>query len=340
MKMGTASPDPLQKLCLEYVARNLPKFCLEYVSLDSDHAEPKLYLKSSEVKLHRDLAEQLLRTLSEKRQLKDSTLSLFANQNLVSIRKACLRGATLSSRGLRALSGHQLVELDAAGVRNVNVNDIIGALGEWTRRNLRSLNVSNCTFMNNSKFCIVISLPQLRLLRHLNVSYTEFGNNLGLEWVAEGLQHLESLDISGTIVYNIGPLTKLTNLKSLSMFQTRVAEKDIPLTVSHLPELRHLDISQDLHPVQDNAHEAGINVLLNSDDMVPNLVSLDISGRDNILEDTLRHFVTSRPRLKFIGLTLTQGGAKDRQTQKEMCAECYLIEENHKLFRPELQVNF
>ncbi|XP_063962659.1 protein zyg-11 homolog B-like isoform X1 [Lytechinus pictus] len=339
LKMATASPDQLQKLCLEYVARNLTKFCCEYVSLEGDHTEPKLCLKSSEIKLHRDLAEQLLRTLSEARQLKDYTLSLFANQNLVSIRKACLRYATLTSRGLRALSGHQLTELDAAGVRNVNVNDIIGALGEWTRRNLRSLNVSNCTFMNNSKFCIVISLPQLRLLRHLNVSYTEFGNNLGLEWVAEGLTHLESLDISGTLVYNIAPLTRLKQLKSLSMFHTRVAEKDIPSTVAQLPELRHLDISQDMHPVPDSAHETGVNVLLNADDSVPNLISLDISGRDNIRDEALWHFVSRRPRLKFLGLTQTQGVVKDRQSTIEMCYEAYLSDERHVNFRPELKVS-
>ncbi|XP_071485050.1 protein zyg-11 homolog B-like [Diadema antillarum] len=339
MTTGTASPEPLQKLCLEYVARNLPKFCCEYTSLESEHTEPRLFLKSPEVKLHRDLAEQLLRTLSEMRQLRDYTLSLFANQNLVSLRKACIRNATLSSRGLRALSGHQLLELDAAGVRNVNVNDIIGALGEWTRRNLRSLNVSNCTFMNNSKFCIVISLPQLRLLRHLNVSYTEFGNNLGLEWVAEDLIHLESLDISGTLVYNIAPLTKLTELKSLSMYHTRVAEKDIPSTVAQLPALRHLDISQDMHPVRDSSHEAGINALLTMDGALPHLVSLDISARDNIREEALQHFVSTRRNLRFLGLTLTQGVANDRQTPRDMCSEDFLTNEDHQLFRPELKVS-
>ena len=342
-KMGTASPETLQSICLQYMSCNLPKLCSEVhhvvVAGDGDHAESRLIFKNPEAIIHSDLAESLLFKLSENGRLTDTVLTLFANQCIMCLRRACIKNANLTSRGLRALSCHQLIELDASGVHNVNVNDIIGALGEWTRKNIRSLNVSNCTFLNNSKFCIVISLPQLRNLRHLNVSYTEFGNNLGLEWVAEGLSHLESLDISGTLVYSIQTLLKLKQtLKSLCMFHTRVPEKDLIPAVLALQELRHLDISQDVHPMMDSHQCPSVNTLLESQQALPHLTSLDISGRDNVKDPALHAFIQQRTKLRFLGLTLTQGMVRTLQIPKEMCGEDYLTVEGHPDYRPELKV--
>ena len=302
------------------------------------YPEFKLTFKSPEAKFYSDLAEQLLQTVSKRCQLNDKYLSLFGDPCVMCLRRACIKNALLTTRGLKALSCHQLLELDASGVRRVNVNDIIGALGEWTRRNIKSLNVSECTFLDKSKFCIVISLKQLRNLRHLNVGYTEFSNQLGLEYLTEGLPLLESLDISGTLVYSIQPLLcRKDQLKSLRMFQTRVPEKDLIPVLLELKELRILDISQDAHPMLDSPQTANMNALLETKEALPNIISLDISGRDNLKESSLQFFVKNHETLRFLGLTLTQGTDRHQQP-KDICGEDFLVEESHEDFRPDLKV--
>ena len=66
-------------------------------------------------------------------------------------------------------------------------------------QNLRLLNVSNSTFMDSNKFCVVVALAKLRNLQVLNVSNTEFSKN-SLELVVEDLPLLDTLDISQTKV--------------------------------------------------------------------------------------------------------------------------------------------
>jgi len=87
------------------------------------------------------------------------------------------------------------------------VNDLLGCVGEWTLQNLRSLNVSRGTFLDQSKYCVVVSLAKLKGLRSLDVSYTEF-NKHGLEVVTNDLPNLEALDISATRVDDITPLRR------------------------------------------------------------------------------------------------------------------------------------
>lgn len=339
-KMSTATAHSLQTLCLRYIADNLHKLCNEtkHVNDGEPYPEFKLSFKTPDTKFYSDLAEQLLQVVSQRCQLNDKLLSLFGDPCVMCLRRANIKSALLTSRGLKALTCHQLLELDASGVRRVNVNDIIGALGEWTRRNIRSLNVSECTFLDKSKFCIVISLRQLRSLRHLNVSYTEFSNQLGLEYLAEGLPLLESLDISGTLVYSIQPLLRRKHqLKSLCMFQTRVPEKDLIPVLLELKELRILDISQDAHPMLDSPHTANMNVLLQTEGSLPNIISLDISGRDNISETALQCFLKTHETLRFLGLTLTQG-TDQHQQPKDICGEDILVDECHQDFKPDLKV--
>ena len=67
-------------------------------------------------------------------------------------------------------------------------------------QNLRLLNVSNSTFMDSNKFCVVVALAKLRNLQVLNVSNTEFSKN-SLELVVEDLPLLDTLDISQTKVF-------------------------------------------------------------------------------------------------------------------------------------------
>ena len=47
--------------------------------------------------------------------------------------------------------------------------------------NLRLLNVSNSTFMDSNKFCVVVALAKLRNLQVLNVSNTELEDGVAHE---------------------------------------------------------------------------------------------------------------------------------------------------------------
>ena len=105
----------------------------------------------------------------------------------------------LTVRGLKTLKGHKIVELETLGLTKATVTDLISCLGEWSLHNLRLLNVSNSTFMDSNKFCVVVALAKLRNLQVLNVSNTEFSKT-SLDLVVEDLPLLDTLDISQTKV--------------------------------------------------------------------------------------------------------------------------------------------
>lgn len=330
--MSSITADSLQTICLNYLAVNLTEFTKEIPAGDGDHLETTLIFREPNVILHQELAEQLLKKLSKLGSLSDTVLSLFRKETIGSLRRACLRHANVSSKGLRSLSSQHLLELDATGLHGVNVNGIIGAQGEWTRKNLKALTVSRCTFMNTSKYCIVISLPQLKSLRHLDVSYTEFGYNLGLECVVSDLPHLDSLDISGTLVYNIQPLLALKDsLKSLSMFKTRVPDKDLIPVIVEMQALKQLDISQDSMPHVFSSKVKGkgtMEQLLNFQTVLPNMVSLDLSGRNDVTDEMLENFVRSHAKLKFLGLALSP----------EVCDSPFFKEKHYKEVNRDLKI--
>lgn len=282
------TPVRLQSCCVDFICDNLSTLC--EASADTP---PKLTFKDPEVYFHGDLSEQLLHTLCEKGKLTDETLSLF-DPNVTNLKRVSIHNAQLSTKGLRTLKAHRISELEVTGLRSVTVNDAIGCLGEWTLCNLRSLNVSNSTFLNSTKFCVVVSLSKLRNLHSLNVSRTEF-NKHGLEIIAEDLPCLENLDISSTHINDISPLRKCrSRLKSLSMYNLRAANKDDVVPVLYdLTKLVHLDVSCDsvIPPVQHTFMSGDgfpIQDLLERSNCLPCLTSLDISGKEGALEKTLR----------------------------------------------------
>ncbi|KAL5021080.1 hypothetical protein ScPMuIL_000235 [Solemya velum] len=298
-------PVSLQECCVDFICDNLAALC---EVTQTETGQTKHIFKDRDVCFHGHLSEQLLETLCEKKKLNDETLSLF-DANATRLKKVSIKDAQLTTKGLRVLRPHKISHLEVTGLKSVTVNDVIGCLGEWTLSNLQALNVCNSTFLNSSKFCVVVSLSKLHMLQDLNVSNTEF-NKHGLEIIAEDLPCLENLDISGTPVNDIAPLRKCKErLKSLCMYNLRAAntEEIVPI-LCELTKLIHLDISDDSPTSQHfvNYYPCRFKIvnLISKQKCLPCLKSLDISGKENVPETLLREFMRSHS-MHFLGLALT-----------------------------------
>ncbi|KAK7504037.1 hypothetical protein BaRGS_00004769 [Batillaria attramentaria] len=301
------TPISLQECCVDFICDNLAALC--DVQAAENEQNKKFVFKDSEVCFHSDLSEQLLTTLCEKGKLNDETLALF-DANNTTLRRVSIHDAPVSLKGLRVLRSHRISELEITGLKGVTVNDVIGCLGEWTLSNLRVLNVSNNSFLNKAKFCVVVALSKLRNLHSLNVGYTEF-NKHGLEIIAEDLPCLENLDISSTPISDISPLRKCKDrLKSLAMYNLQLPNsEDVVSVLCELIHLRHLDVSSDalgqsfitVHPAQFQ-----ITAYLERKLANPQMVSLDISGREEVPAEILKCYMDSHRHLRFLGLSLTK----------------------------------
>ena len=53
----------------------------------------------------------------------------------------------LTTRGLRILRDHNIVDLEARGLARATITDLIGSLGDWTVANVRTFNVAESTFL-------------------------------------------------------------------------------------------------------------------------------------------------------------------------------------------------
>ena len=274
-----------------------------------------------------------MHVLGEKGKLNDQTLAFFESGNTRLEKVALHNACNLTRKGLRALRNHHIVDLEASGL-NVTVGDLISSLNDWTLQNLRSLNVSGSSFVDSSKVALTVSLCQLRNLRVLSVSHTEF-NHHGLEMVVEDLKHLESLDISETGISDISPLRSCRDrLQALVMHNLKISNAAVDVIVE-LVRLRHLDVSRDTEFSRFQGYvlfdymtsSLSVNHLLSSLNL-KYLESLDISGYDGIqMEDTLIPFIRSHPRLNFLGLL-----------DSEACFADVFCDRSHPDFRESLVV--
>jgi len=283
------SPLSLHDCCIDFICNNLADLCREETL---PTGLTKLVFKDQDIFFQHHLSESLLEALCEKSKLTDDSMTLF-DPKLMNLRHVCIRDAQLTTRGLRTLKQHKISDLEVTGVRSVTINDVIGCLGEWSLTNLRTLNVCNSTFLNSTKFCVVVSLSKLRNLSCLNVSRTEF-NKHGLEIIAEDLPKLENLDISVTSIDDISALRKCKDrLRFLSMYNLRAAQtSDMVPVILELTKLVHLDVSDDsfqnVHSILSTTNSKfKINDLLRKCTSLPHLTSLDISGKDSIIEEVL-----------------------------------------------------
>ena len=286
------SPYGLQASCLDFISENIEALC-EVQAAPEMAGSNSLVFRNDDVYFHSNLANLLLACLSDRKKLTDDVMNLFS-ASVTSLTRVRIKDAPLSTRGLRILKNHKITELEVTGLpHNVTVNDLIGCLGEWTLAHLRTLNVANSTFMNGAKFCVMVSLSKLKSLQTLNVSNTEF-NKHGLEIVASDLPALENLDISGTPVNDLSPLKKCKGrLKSLAMYNLRASDtEDVVPVLCELHNLRHLDVSDDTSTMNTFPNPGYVKFcvadLLSKTRCLPNLTSLDISGKDGVTYELLR----------------------------------------------------
>lgn len=134
----------------------------------------------------------------------------------------------------------------AASNQSININELVESLNAWSQSNLKSLSVSRDPSLFSS--ILISNIGKLAAsLTRLNVSFTSF-NNHSLDLVCQHLPRIEHLDISGTKVNDLAPLTRLReSLKSLHMYHMRASlTDDIVPVVCALFRLTCIDLSCDI----------------------------------------------------------------------------------------------
>ncbi|NXJ88553.1 ZY11B protein, partial [Corythaixoides concolor] len=293
-----ASPYSLLDICLNFLTANLEKFCTERQDGTLCLQEPGMFPQ--------EVADRLLQTMAFHGLLNDGTVGIFRG-NQMRLKRACIRKAKISAVAFRkGFCHHKLVELDATGVNaDITITDIISGLGsnKWIQQNLQCLVLNSLTLSLEDPYERCFS--QLSGLRALSITNVLFYNE-DLADVAS-LPRLESLDISNTSVTDITALlTCKDRLKSLTMHHLKclkMTTTQILDVIRELKYLNHLDISDDKQFTSDIALR-----LLEQKDILPNLVSLDISGRKHVTDKAVEAFIQQRPTMQFVGLLATDAG--------------------------------
>ncbi len=298
-----------------------------------------LDVHGGDVFVHAEIAEMLVEKISLAGKLDDDALAIFAPENTRLSRVRVPDASKLTTRGLKTLRGHDIVELEATGLAKATISELIGCLGDETVRTMKTFSVPKSTVMDVSKhYAVMVPISRLKGLTTLNVAGTEF-NRTSLEMVVDDLPLLESIDISRTKVSDYTSLRKIRHrLKSLSAFDVKLTQPVADATVEWLPEMTelvHLDISVEvpeanaLSPFgpQFNHGKISSHKLLKDPDAFPKLVSLDLSGKEDVDANELIYFLQAHPAFKFIGLAAT-----------EACKDDAFTDESNRFYNPDLAV--
>ncbi|XP_048208073.1 protein zyg-11 homolog A [Perognathus longimembris pacificus] len=300
-----ASPYSLVHICLDVLIANLEKLCCERP--DGTLCLPENWIFPQEI------SDQFLRRMACQGKLTNRTASIFQgnqmNLKVLSIPKTKISTATFT----RAFCHHKLIEVDATAVHSdLPVPSILSTLcsNKWIQQNLRCLLLDSTAVPQNSR----LPFGQLTGLRTLSVFNVSFYNE-DLVNISQ-LPMLQCLDISDTLVTNISALVTckdqlksltMHNLKCLAMTKSQILEVIIKLKC-----LLHLDISNHRQLKSDLAFH-----LLQQKDILPNIVSLDISGGQYITDGAVELFIRQRPSMKFVGLLATDAGYSDFLNAKQ-----------------------
>ncbi|KAH0519762.1 Protein zyg-11-like protein A [Microtus ochrogaster] len=237
--------------------------------------------------------------------LTDRTAAIFQGKQ-TNLKRISIQRAKLSATAFtRAFCHHKLVQVNATSVDSeLLAPDIIHALqsSAWIQENLQCLLLDSASVPQDSR---LLALGQFVGIRTLSVANMSFWSE-DLVSVSQ-LPNLENLDISNTLVTNISALlTCKDRLRSLTMHYLKCLTMTSPQILAVLRQLKcllHLDISNHKHLRSDLAFR-----LLHQKNILPNLVSLDISGGFNITDEVVESFLQQRPDMRFVGLLSTNAG--------------------------------
>ncbi|XP_006839925.1 PREDICTED: protein zyg-11 homolog A [Chrysochloris asiatica] len=301
-----SSPHSLVNICLNVLIANLEKLC-------SKRPDGTLCLPEH-WNIPQEVADRFLGVMTWEGKLTDRTASIFQG-NQMKLKLANIQKAKLSpSAFLKAFCHHKLTELNATAVHtDLPVQDIVSGLcsNSWIQQNLQCLLLDSTSIPTDSSIYFFGKLTGLRVLSVFNVCF----HNEDLANVSQ-LPRLESLDISNTLVTNISALlTCKDRLKFLTMHYLKCLTMTKPQVLAVIKELKcllHLDISDHRQLKSDLAF-----YLLQQKDILPNVVSLDISGGSYITDGAIEVFIQQRPTMQFVGLLATDAGYSDFFTTKQ-----------------------
>ncbi|XP_034558691.1 protein zyg-11 homolog [Notolabrus celidotus] len=280
-----------------------------------------------------EMADQLLQKMGTLGLLNDTTVGIFRNCKELRLRRATLRSCPVSAKAFRlALCPHRLQELDVSHVSlGLTGADIVSSLtsnleckSSLHRLSLKGLRLDWGSLEEDDEgHCVGFSA--LRGLRTLNLANTDLIDAI-LEDICS-LPQLESLDISCSSVTKLTALLDCkSTLKSLIAHQLQQLDMSparLLSVLSQLHALRHLDFSFDHFTMDDSdggdGDETVRQLLEGSPQVLPCLVSLDISGRRRVTEAAVRAFVEARGGLTFLGLLATGTSSCDvLSTRKDL----------------------
>ncbi|CAJ1071728.1 protein zyg-11 homolog [Xyrichtys novacula] len=317
----TEGPRALCDLCLAQVCSSLDTLC-------SRRADGSMFLSWAPL-FPQEMADQLLQKLATLGILNDTTVGIFRNCKELRLRRATIRSCPVSAKAFRlALCPHRLQELDASWVSGgLTGASIISSLASnpECRSSLQRLSLNGLPLDLESLEEDHGGFSCLHGLRTLNVANTDLTDAI-FEDICS-LPQLEKLDISCCAVTKLTALLSCKNtLKSLIVHQLRQLDMSparLLSVLSQLHALRHLDFSDDHFTVDDSDGKDGDEtvrqLLEGSPQVLPSLVSLDISGRKRVMETAVRAFVEARGGLVFLGLLATGASSCDvLSTQKNL----------------------
>ncbi|XP_022049195.2 protein zyg-11 homolog [Acanthochromis polyacanthus] len=320
--MDAEGPLALCDLCLAQVCCSLDALC-------SVRADGSMSLVWAPL-FPQEMADQLLQKMTTKGILNDTTVGIFRNCKELRLRRASIQSSPVSAEAFRlALCPHRLLELDASWVSGgLTVADIISGLASnhECRLSLQRLSLSGLRLDWESleeDGGVHVGFSSLQGLRMLNVANTDLSDAV-LEDICT-LPHLETLDISCSSISKLTALFKCKNtlrfLIAHKLQQLDMSPARLLFVFNQLHALRHLDFSDDHFAVDDSDGRVGDEtvwqLLEGTPEVLPSLVSLDISGRKRISEAAIKAFVESRSGLVFLGLLATGVSSCDVLSSKK-----------------------
>ncbi|KAM7324573.1 hypothetical protein ACRRTK_016878 [Alexandromys fortis] len=292
-----ASPYSLVSICLDVLVATLEQWC-------STRPDGTLCLPEH-WHLPREISDQFLERMTRRGKLTDRTAAIFQGKQ-TNLKQISIQRAKLSATAFaRAFCHHKLVQVNATSVDcELLAPDIIHALqsSAWIQENLQCLLLDSASVPQDSR---LLALGQFIGIRTLSVANMSFWSE-DLVSISQ-LPNLENLDISNTLVTNISALLNCKDrLRSLTMHYLKCLTMTSPQILAVLRQLKcllHLDISNHKHLRSDLAFH-----LLQQKNILPNLVSLDISGGFDITDEVVESFLQQRPDMRFVGLLSTNAG--------------------------------